>query len=73
MAEPFDAPEEAILPSLSTALDSLLETAALARPGHDAEAHAAALRSLGRALAELAREVEALAPAAAQPRRSAVA
>jgi len=73
MAEGFEAIEDAILPNLSATLDSLIETAALARPGHDAEAHAEALRSLGREVERLAREFEAAAPAAAQASRSAAA
>jgi hypothetical protein len=36
--------EQAILPNLSRLLDQVLESAALARPGVDAEAYAAALR-----------------------------
>jgi len=73
MAEAYEAIDDAILPSLSAALDSLIETAALARPGCDAEAHAEALRSLARELETLARAVEAAAPAAAQASRSAAA
>jgi len=73
MAEAFEAIEDAILPNLSAALDSLIETAALARPGHDAEAHAEALRSLARELDRLAEAVETAAPAAAQGKRSAAA
>jgi hypothetical protein len=36
--------DQAILPNLSRLLDQVLESAALARPGIDAEAHAAGLR-----------------------------
>jgi hypothetical protein len=52
--------EETILPSLSLMLDAMLEAAALARPGHDAEVYAAELRTLGCELDALGREVERL-------------
>lgn len=42
--------DAAILPSLSRLLDGLLDSAALARPGHDAEAYAAGLRATARQL-----------------------
>ena len=53
--------EPSVLPSLSLALDALLEAASLARPGADAEAHAAALRSLAGELDSLGRAFAALA------------
>ena len=71
--EAFDRIEETILPSLSMVLDTLLEAAALARPGHDAEVYAAELRTIGCELESLTREVEALHDAADQPERSASA
>ena len=55
--------EENILPTISTLLDTLVEAAALALPGTDAEAHAAELREIGRQVEMLVRQVEALAPA----------
>ncbi|HYE29140.1 MAG TPA: hypothetical protein VEA61_13050 [Allosphingosinicella sp.] len=61
--EAFERIEETILPSLSLMLDTLLEAAALARPGHDGEAFAAELRTLGLELEELIRQVEAASPA----------
>jgi hypothetical protein len=61
--EAFERIEETILPSLSMMLDALLDAAALARPGHDAEAFAAELRTLGLQLEELTRQVEAASPA----------
>ncbi|HEX8571903.1 MAG TPA: hypothetical protein VF759_04050 [Allosphingosinicella sp.] len=61
--EAFERIEETILPSLSMMLDTLLEAAALARPGHDGEAFAAELRTLGFQLEELTRQVEAASPA----------
>jgi hypothetical protein len=59
----FEAIEETILPSLSTMLDTLLEAAALARPGADAGAYAAELRTLGCELESLRRQVEDAAAA----------
>ena len=61
--EAFERIEETILPSLSLILDSLLDAAALARPGHDGEAFAAELRTLGLELEDLTRQVEAISPA----------
>jgi hypothetical protein len=62
--EAFERIEETILPSLSLMLDTLLDAAALARPGHDGEAFAAELRTLGLQLEELTRQIEAASPAA---------
>ena len=61
--EAFERIEETILPSLSMILDTLLEAASLARPGHDGEAFAAELRTLGFQLEALTRQVEAASPA----------
>jgi len=61
--EAFTAIEETILPSLSTMLDTLLEAAALARPGFDAAAYAAELKTLGCELDSLRRQVEDAAAA----------
>ena len=61
--EAFERIEESILPSLSMMLDTLLEAATLARPGHDAEAFAAELRTLGCRLEALTRQIEAVSPA----------
>ncbi|HEX9965736.1 MAG TPA: hypothetical protein VGB04_12220 [Allosphingosinicella sp.] len=60
--EAFERIEGSILPSLSMMLDTLLDAAALARPGHDGEAFAAELRTLGLQLEELTRQVEAASP-----------
>ena len=65
--EAFERIEETILPSLSLMLDTLLDAAALARPGHDAEVFAAELRTLGFQLEELTRQVEAASPARIDP------
>ncbi|HEX8448240.1 MAG TPA: hypothetical protein VF652_01500 [Allosphingosinicella sp.] len=61
--EAFERIEESILPSLSVMLDTLLEAATLARPGHDSEVLAAELRTLGFQLAALTRQIEAVSPA----------
>jgi hypothetical protein len=61
--EAFERIEESILPSLSMMLDTLLDAATLARPGHDGEAFAAELRTLGFQLEALTRQVEAVSPA----------
>lgn len=73
--EAFERIEETILPSLSMMLDTLLDAAALARPGHDGEVFAAELRTLGLQLEDLTRQVEAASPArlAADDYRSASA
>jgi hypothetical protein len=61
--EAFERIEVSILPSLSMMLDTLLETAALARPGHDGEVFASELRTLGFQLEALTRQIEAVSPA----------
>lgn len=61
--EAFERIEETILPSLSLMLDTLIEAAALARPGKDGEAFAAELRTLGLQLEDLTRQIEAVSPA----------
>lgn len=48
----LDRIEETVLPSIAAVLDAVIDSAAGARPGLDAEAYAAALRAL-------AKEVEA--------------
>jgi hypothetical protein len=60
--EAFGAIEESILPSISTLLDALLDTASHARAGVDAEVHAAELRTLGLQLQQLTAQVEAICP-----------
>jgi hypothetical protein len=54
--------EKAILPSLSHLLDDTLDSAALARPGIDAEQHSARLRRSANQVSRLARLVAAVAP-----------
>jgi hypothetical protein len=60
----FETIEETILPSLSLVLDSLIEAAALARAGVDAEVYAAELRNISAELETLTREVEAASSSA---------
>ncbi|HEX4739096.1 MAG TPA: hypothetical protein VH331_16205 [Allosphingosinicella sp.] len=67
--EAFERIEESILPSLSLILDSLLDAAALARPGTDAEIFAAELRTIGAELDSLTRQVEAMSAGQARPKR----
>ena len=55
--------EETILPSISMMLDTLLDAAALAQPGFDAEAYAADLRSMAAQLETITRQMEAISPA----------
>jgi hypothetical protein len=54
--------EEAILPRLSLLIDTVLDSASLARPGHDAERYAAELRETARQVDGLTRLVAAVAP-----------
>lgn len=49
----IDGVDALLLPSLSRVLDGLLDSAALARPGHDAESYAAGLRETARQLESL--------------------
>ena len=60
LEEAFDRIDETILPTLSTMLDMLIESASLARAGADAEVHAAQLRGLALELDSVTRQVEAL-------------
>ena len=66
--EAFERIEESILPSLSLVLDSLLDAAALARPGADAEIFAAELRTIGAELESLTRQIEAMTAERAWPK-----
>ena len=67
LEQALDRIEEAILPSLSMMLDSLLDAASLARPGADADTYAIEIRTLALELESIARQVEAVA----HPRRDA--
>ena len=53
--------DQAILPNLSRLLDSVLESAALARPGIDAEDYSAGLRRTARHMGQLTALVGAVA------------
>ncbi len=52
--------DAAILAGLPLALDALLDSAALARPGHDAAAHADSLRATARQMHALTALLEAM-------------
>lgn len=58
----LDTIDRAILPSLSRLLDSVIDSAALARPGIDAEDHSAGLRRTARQVDQLTRLVGLVAP-----------
>lgn len=58
----FERIEETILPSISMMLDTLLDAAALGKPGIDCEIYAAELRTVALQLEELTRQVEAISP-----------
>jgi hypothetical protein len=47
----FDRIEQTVLPSIAAVLDAVIDSAAGARPGIDAEAYAEALRALTREVA----------------------
>ena len=59
--------ESAILPRIACLLEGLVDTAALARPGVDAENYAVEIRTLTLQVEELARQMKAVTPAPAQP------
>lgn len=65
--EAFERIEATILPSISMMLDTLLEAATLNRPGIDAEAYAAELRTIALQLEALTQQVEAISPAHLDP------
>jgi hypothetical protein len=64
VGEALNEIERSILPGLSSVLDGLLDSAALARPGVDAESHAARLRDTAQRIEGLAWLVEAVIPLA---------
>jgi hypothetical protein len=59
--------DQAILPNLSRLLDGVIESAALARPGIDADAYAAGVRATARQVDQLARLIGAVYQPAAAP------
>lgn len=63
--------DQAILPNLSRLLDGVLDSAALARPGFDAEAYAAGMRRTAHQMGQLTRLVALVAPHAQHAQRSA--
>jgi len=58
----LDRIDKAILPSLSRLLDSVIDNAALARPGIDAEEYSDGLRRTARQVDQLTRLVALVAP-----------
>ena len=58
----LDRIDKAILPSLSRLLDGVIDSAALARPGVDAESYSAGLRKTARQVDQLTRLVALVAP-----------
>ena len=58
----LDRIDVAILPSLSRLLDSVIDSAALARPGVDAEDYSAGLRKTARQVEQLTRLIALVAP-----------
>jgi len=58
----LDRIDKAILPSLSRLLDGVLDSAALARPGVDAEDYSVGLRRTARQVDQLTRLVALVAP-----------
>ncbi len=59
--------ESAILPGIASLLEGLVDTAALARPGIDAENYAVEIRTLTLQVEELARQMKVVTPAPARP------
>ncbi|HTU13520.1 MAG TPA: hypothetical protein VMG08_21705 [Allosphingosinicella sp.] len=57
----LDRLDQTVLPNLSRLLDGVLESAALARPGHDALHHADALRHSAAQVAQLTALIDAVA------------
>jgi hypothetical protein len=58
----LDTIDKAILPSLARLLDDVIDSAALARPGADAEVYAAGLRKTARQVDQLGRLHRLVAP-----------
>jgi hypothetical protein len=58
----LDKIDVAILPSLSRLLDGVIDSAALARPGVDAEDYSAGLRKTARQVEQLTRLIALVAP-----------
>ena len=58
----LDKIDVAILPSLSRLLDDVIDSAALARPGVDAEDYSAGLRKTARQVEQLTRLIALVAP-----------
>ena len=66
-----DTIDQAILPNLSRLLDSVIESASLARPGIDAAAYSAGVRDTAHQMSQLTRLIAAVYQPAAAPSVSA--
>lgn len=62
LEEAFASLEESIFPGIAAMLDSLIEAAALCRPGLGAQVQAVDLDTIALQLETITRQVEALAP-----------
>ena len=62
IAGALDTVDQSILPALSRLLDALIDSAALARPGHDADLRATELRTTAMQVDALAQFIAAVAP-----------
>ena len=63
--EAAESIDRAILPNLSRLLDSVIESASLARPGVDAAAYSAGVRATARQVGQLTRLVAAVSSTSA--------
>ncbi|HYJ52120.1 MAG TPA: hypothetical protein VEW04_03025 [Allosphingosinicella sp.] len=70
-AQAAETIDQAILPNLSRLLDSVIESASLARPGIDAAAYSAGVRDTARQVSQLTRLIAAVYQPAAAPSISA--
>jgi len=67
----LDRIEQTVLPTIASVLDALIDSAAGARPGIDAEAYAEALRALAREVEEAEAALTAMLPDPAEAARAA--
>ena len=71
LVETVESIQDSILSGIPSLLDSLLDSASLARPGFDAEAYAAALRGTACQIEALSRLVGSVASLPVQPEEAA--
>ena len=67
----LDRIEQTVLPTIAAVLDAVIDSAAGARPGIDADSYAAALRALAREVEEAQEALTALLPDPATAARTA--